>query len=50
VENDVLELEQFSFVLVKDFLISFQEQKADYFDHIRERLRSKEDEKDKDND
>lgn len=38
---DILELEQFSFVLGKDFLVSFQERKADYFDHIRERLRGK---------
>lgn len=39
--SDVLELEQFSFVLGAHFLVSFQERKADYFDHIRERLRSK---------
>lgn len=35
----VIESEQISFILGKDFLISFQEKRADYFDHIRTRLR-----------
>lgn len=34
-----LEQEQLSFVLGPNFLLSFQERKADYFEHIRERLR-----------
>lgn len=33
--------EQISFVLGKNFLVSFQERKADYFDHLRYRLREK---------
>ncbi|MDH5598994.1 MAG: magnesium/cobalt transporter CorA [Cyclobacteriaceae bacterium] len=36
-----LESEQLSFVLGKNFLVSFQEKKADYFEHIRQRIRSK---------
>lgn len=31
--------EQLSFILGKNYLVSFQERKADYFNHIRERLR-----------
>lgn len=38
-DNDQLEQEQLSFVLGPNFLLSFQEKKADYFEHIRERLR-----------
>ena len=34
-----IEQEQLSFILTKNLLVSFQERKADYFDHIRERLR-----------
>ncbi len=34
-----IEQEQLSFILGKNYLVSFQERKADYFDHIRERLR-----------
>ncbi len=34
-----IESEQLSFILGKNFLISFQERKADYFEHIRYRLR-----------
>lgn len=34
-----VEQEQLSFILGKNFLISFQEKKADYFNHIRDRLR-----------
>jgi len=37
--NEAIKSEQISFVLGKDFLVSFQEEKADYFDHIRTRLR-----------
>jgi magnesium transporter len=33
--------EQLSFVLGKNFLVSFQERKADHFTHIRHRLREK---------
>lgn len=32
-------IEQISFVFAKEYLFSFQERKADYFDHIRYRLR-----------
>lgn len=32
--------EQVSFILGKNFVLSFQERKADYFDHIRDRLRN----------
>tara|TARA_R110001583_G_scaffold193371_1_gene361785 strand:+ start:922 stop:1977 length:1056 start_codon:yes stop_codon:yes gene_type:complete len=39
--NSQLEQEQLSFILGRNFLVSFQEKKADYFDHIRERLRNK---------
>ena len=39
-ENSSIEEEQLSFILGKNYLISFQERKADYFNHIRERLRS----------
>ena len=35
----LLEVEQISFVFNKDYLISFQEKKADHFDHIRYRIR-----------
>lgn len=35
-----VESEQLSFILGKNYLISFQERKADYFDHIRHRLRN----------
>jgi len=34
-----IEQEQLSFILGKNYLVSFQERKADYFNHIRERLR-----------
>jgi len=39
--NSQLEQEQLSFILGDNYLVSFQEKKADYFDHIRERLRNK---------
>lgn len=31
--------EQLSFILGKNYLISFQERKADYFEHVRQRIR-----------
>jgi magnesium transporter len=34
-----IESEQISFIMGKGFLVSFQEKRADYFDHIRTRLR-----------
>ncbi len=37
-DNDIL-TEQISFVLAEKYIISFQERKADYFNHIRQRLR-----------
>lgn len=36
-----VEQEQISFILGENFLVSFQEKKGDYFDHIRQRLRNK---------
>ncbi len=35
----VIESEQISFILGKDYLVSFQEKQGDYFEHIRLRLR-----------
>lgn len=40
IEQEVAQ-EQISFVLGEDYLISFQEKKADYFEHVRERIRGK---------
>ncbi len=40
--NSIIEQEQLSFILGSNFLISFQERKADYFNHIRQRLRNDE--------
>lgn len=37
-ESELL-TEQLSFVFGKNYLVSFQEKKADYFDHLRQRLR-----------
>ncbi len=37
--NVDIEAEQLSFILGKNFLISFQEKKADHFEHVRHRLR-----------
>ena len=37
--NNELITEQISFILGKNFLISFQERKADFFEHLRYRLR-----------
>ncbi len=38
-KNHEIESEQLSFVIGSNFLISFQEKKGDYFEHIRYRLR-----------
>lgn len=38
-DNLKIEQEQLSFILGSNFLVSFQENKADYFEHIRQRLR-----------
>jgi magnesium transporter len=37
--NDKLETEQISFILGRNYVISFQEKKADHFEHIRQRIR-----------
>lgn len=39
IENGVIDYEQISFVLGKDFLVSFQEKEGDLFDSFRERIR-----------
>ena len=41
VNGDDLQSEQLSFILGENYLVSFQEKKADYFDHIRQRIREK---------
>jgi magnesium transporter len=38
--NDLLEIEQISFLLKDNLLVSFQEKKSDFFTHIRERIRT----------
>jgi len=38
-DEALIEQEQLSFILGKNYLVSFQERKADHFHHIRERLR-----------
>jgi magnesium transporter len=38
-ENDMIQSEQFSFVVGKDFVISFQERIGDVFEPVRERIR-----------
>ncbi len=38
-EHGMLKTEHLSFILGSDYLISFQEVKADHFEHIRERIR-----------
>ena len=38
--SDAIEVEQISFLLKKDVLLSFQEKRSDFFMHIRERIRS----------
>lgn len=40
-EANEINSEQISFILGKNFLVSFQEKKADHFNHIRHRLREK---------
>jgi len=39
--NEKLVTEQISFILGKNYLLSFQEKKGDHFEHIRRRLREK---------
>jgi magnesium transporter len=39
--NEKIITEQISFVLGENYLVSFQEQKNDYFEHVRHRLREK---------
>ena len=39
IDNDSIDYEQISFVLGKDFLLSFQEKEGDLFDGFRERIR-----------
>ncbi|NQU80144.1 MAG: magnesium/cobalt transporter CorA [Bacteroidetes bacterium] len=39
--NIEIESEQLSFILGKNFLVSFQERKMDYFEHVRHRMREK---------
>lgn len=39
-DSDTLEVEQISFLLKDDLLVSFQEKKSDFFTHIRERIRT----------
>jgi magnesium transporter len=38
--SDLLKVEQISFILKNNVLVSFQEQKGDFFNHIRERIRT----------
>lgn len=38
--TDDLEVEQISFIFNQSYLVSFQERKADYFEHLRHRLRN----------
>ncbi len=37
--NSIIEPEHLSFILGNNYLVSFQERKSDYFDHIRKRIR-----------
>jgi len=39
-ENGVVQTEQISFILKDNLIISFQEKRSDYFNHIRERIRT----------
>lgn len=39
-KDDVVQTEQVSFLLKNNLIISFQEKKSDYFNHIRERIRT----------
>lgn len=38
--SEALQIEQLSFVVGSNFLVSFQERKADYFEHVRIRIRN----------
>jgi magnesium transporter len=38
--NDIVRIEQISFLLKDNILVSFQERKSDFFTHLRERIRS----------
>ena len=38
-ESVEIQYEQLSFILGENYLVSFQEKKADYFDHVRQRIR-----------
>ena len=38
-DSEELLSEQLSFILGKNYLVSFQEKKADYFNHVRQRIR-----------
>lgn len=40
-ETDILKMEQISFVLGKDYLISFQDKKSDHFTEVRDRIVNK---------
>ena len=40
-DNSDIESEQLSFILGRNYLVSFQEREADYFDHVRYRIRNK---------
>jgi len=40
VQDNDIKVEQISFLLTKNYLLSFQEKKGDYFTHIRERIRT----------
>lgn len=37
--TDTLDIEQLSFVLGRNYIVSFQEEKGDHFDHIRNKIR-----------
>lgn len=39
-ETETVQLEQMSFILGDNYLVSFQERKADYFSHIRSRIKN----------
>lgn len=39
-KNDLIKIEQISFLIKDNLLISFQEKRGDFFTHIRERLRT----------
>lgn len=39
-DSDNIEIEQISFLLKKEILVSFQEKRSDFFTHIRERIRT----------